>query len=891
MKNQKQTLPPRWAQRLLEWYCRPELLEDLQGDLNEYFERHSKTKSLRKAKLIYVLDVFKFIRPYTIRKPEFLNLLIQWIMIGSYIKTSGRSIVRNKLFSFINIAGLAISMSVGLLMIGLLSDMFAYDAFHENRSRIYRVISLYKYLDKENSGYNASTSLLAGKSIEESVPGIEKTAILRVGFEGDIKFGEKTVPLSGFWANEAFFRVFTFPMVKGNSFTALKDPYSVVLTEQSAKRLFGEAEPLGKTIVAPDNTDRGHITGTSGKTGQVYIVTGVIRDVPKFSHMKFDMLVSLSTREITQKENKNEMSWSNMWSTYVYLLLPEQTDLKNLQTNLNTLSAREDKTVKNTTIKLALQPLSEIALGKDLNNSIGPVMGISSVWMIGVLSFVVILSACFNYTNLSIARSIRRSREVGIRKVVGALKSHVMSQFIVESVMIALLALVFSFALFVLIKPYFLSFDYQYQQMLALDLSPGMILCFIALAIVVGIMAGFFPALFFARVNAIKVLKNLTSVRVFKNVTIRKALIVTQFTISLMFIAATIIGYKHYKQILAFDLGFNTENVLNITLHGNKPELLARELSVMPEVKEISQSALITSVGSYWGTSMKYTNPEDSTYVYFNAIDERYLPLHGHKLLAGRNFSAQAENAIENEVIVNEKVLKRFNIGNGNPQKAIGEIVTVNGKKVQIVGVMKDYSYGRSTDAEMKEVIFRYAPAEASYVNARVISADWPSTLAKIEAAWKKIDNVHPLDATFYDDQIEDAYSSYSARIKVIGSLAFLAICIASIGLLGMVVFTTETRLKEISIRKVMGAGEGSLIFLLSKGFLWLLGVSALIALPAAQFFFIRYAFDEYGDRAPIPLSELIMGVTSVMALALLMIGFQTLKVARTNPAEVLKNE
>jgi ABC-type antimicrobial peptide transport system permease subunit len=879
MKNQKQTLPPRWAQRLLEWYCRPELLEDLQGDLNEYFERHCKTKGSRKAKLIYILDVFKFFRPYTIRKPEFLNFLIQWIMIGSYIKTSGRSIVRNKLFSFINIAGLAISMSVGLLMIGLLSDMVAYDTFHENRTRIYRVISLYKYLDKENSSYNASTSLRAGKSIEESVPGIEKTAILQIGFEGDIKFAEKTVPLSGFWANEAFFSVFTFPMVKGNSFTALKDPFSVVLTEQSAKKLFGDAEPLGKTIILPGKTDHG------------YVVTGVIRDIPRFSHMKFDMLASISTREITQKENKNEMSWSNMWSTYVYLLLPEQTDLKNLQANLNTLSAREDQTVKNTTIKLALQPMSEIALGEELNNSIGPVMGSSNVWMIGVLSFVVILSACFNYTNLSIARSIRRSREVGIRKVVGALKSHVMSQFIVESLMVALLALVFSFVLFVLLKPYFLSFDPQYQQMLALDLSPQMIVCFIVLAIIVGIMAGFFPALFFARVNAIRVLKNLSSVRVFKNITIRKALIVAQFTISLMFIAATIIGYKHYKQILAFDLGFNTENVLNIRLHGNKPELLTRELSVMPEVKEISQSALITSVGSYWGTTMKYTDPEDSTYVYFNAIDEHYLPLHGHKLLAGRNFSAQTENAVENEVIVNEKVLKRFSIGNGDPQKAIGEIVSVDRKKVQIVGVVKDYYYGRPTDAEMKEVIFRYAPAEAEYINIKTISADWPSTLAKIEAAWKKIDDIHPLDATFYDDQIEDAYSDYSARIKVIGSLAFLAICIASIGLLGMVVFTTETRLKEISIRKVMGAGEGSLIFLLSKGFLWLLGVSALIALPAAQFFFIRYAFDDYGDRAPIPLSELIMGVTSVMAIALLMIGFQTLKVARANPAEVLKNE
>jgi ABC-type antimicrobial peptide transport system permease subunit len=603
------------------------------------------------------------------------------------------------------------------------------------------------------------------------------------------------------------------------------------------------------------------------------------------------MLASLSTRAITQKDNKRELAWDNIWDSYVYLLLPERTDLKNLQATLHTIGIKEDQTVKNTTIKLDLQPFSKIALGEELNNSIGPVMGSSNVWMIGVLSFIVILSACFNYTNLSIARSLRRSREVGIRKVVGALKSHVMGQFIVESVMISLFALLFSFGLFVLVKPYFLSLDYQYREMLRLDLSAPVIGYFVLLAVFVGIMAGFFPALFFARVDAIRVLKNISSVRVFKNITMRKALIVAQFTISLMFIAATIIGYKHYKQVLAFDLGFNTENVLNINLHGNKAELLAKELAEMPEVKDISKSALITSVGSYWGALMKYIDSQDSSFVYYNAIDEHYLPLHGHKLLSGRNFSAQTENAEESEVIVNEKVLKRFNIGNGDPQKALGEIVTVNKKKVQIIGVMKDYHYGRSTDTEMKEVIFRYAPKEAGYINAKVISTDWPATLAKIQRAWKKIDNVHPLEATFYDEQIEKAYSDFSAKIKVIGSLAFLAICIASIGLLGMVVFTTETRLKEISIRKVMGATDGNLVFLLSKGFLWLLGISALIALPFTHFFFIRYALDEYADRAPIAITEVIIGVAAVMAIAFLMIGSQTLKIARTNPATVLKNE
>ena len=579
MKVRSPVTPPKWAQRFLRWYCRPELAEDLEGDLNEYFERNVKIKSVRRSKLIYILDVLKFCRPYTIRRPDFLDLLIQWIMIISYLKLSTRIILRNKLFSSINILGLGVSMSVGLLLIGFLSDMNSYDKFHENHDNIYRVISKYKYLDQEESDF-ASTSLRTGESIQESIPGIEKVAILYRDFSGDLKFGEKTVPLSGLWANELFFEVFTFPMISGDPTTALKEPFSIVLTEKSARKLFGDADPLGKTIIRPGD-----------KEDQEFVVTGIIKDVPVFSHMKFDMLASLSTRKITQKDNKFEMRWDNIWNAYVYLLLPREPDLQTLQSNLNTISATENKTIKNTTIKLSLQPLAEIALGQDLNNSIGRVMGASHVWMIGVLSVIVILSACFNYTNLSIARSLRRSREVGIRKVVGALRIHVLSQFVVEAVIIALLALVLSFGLFVLFKPFFLSLNDGYREMLVLDVSAKLILYFILLAVVVGVAAGFLPAIFFSKVNAIQVLKNISGIRGFRNVTMRKVLIVAQFTISLMFIAATIIGYKHYKQVLAFDLGFDTENVLNIRLFGNKADILKKELLEMPEVKGLSSSS------------------------------------------------------------------------------------------------------------------------------------------------------------------------------------------------------------------------------------------------------------------------------------------------------------
>ena len=370
----------------------------------------------------------------------------------------------------------------------------------------------------------------------------------------------------------------------------------------------------------------------------------------------------------------------------------------------------------------------------------------------------------------------------------------------------------------------------------------------------------------------------------------RKTLIVIQYTISLMFIASTIIGYRQYKHLLSFDLGFNTENILNIKLQGAKADLLAKELLELPEVKGISKSAMITSVGNYWGTQMKYTNPNDSAGVFYNNVDENYLPLHGHKLLSGRNFNPKAANAVESEVIVNEQVLKRFHIANGDPGKALDEIVTVDRKKMKIIGVMKDYHYGKA-DAKISEVLFRYRPEEAEFINVKVMSMDWPETLAKIERAWRKIDNVHTFEAKFYDEAIEQAYAEFSAMLKIIGFLAFLAICIASMGLFGMVVFTTETRLKEISIRKVLGASEGNLVYLLSKGFLILLAIAAFIALPATYLFFDKLVLVEIVNHAPINVVELVIGVLIVVLIAFVMIGSQTLKVAHGNPAEVLKNE
>lgn len=890
MKEQRQHHPPEWAQRFVAWYCKPGLVEDLTGDLHEYFDRNLQSVGPFRAKLIYMIDAIKFFRSYTVRKPTFANLFINWIMIGSYVKTSRRNLMRNKLFSSINIVGLAISMSVGLLLIAFVLDLRSYDKFHQKGERIYRITNILSSNGEKNSKYS-STSIKTGKLIREKVTGIEEVAILRNDFLKDAKVGENILPVKGYWAEPSIFRIFTFPMVEGNPETALKDPYSVVLTESAAKKLFGDQPALGKAIKF-DEFD--------------YQVTGIMKDVPFFSHISFEALVSFSTAIQTNKADKNFEDWTNMYGNSVYLLLPENTSaassLTSIQKQLDAIAREENLADENTRIQLELLPLHDIVVGESLNSGsmsgrVDPHMPPTVLWILGGLALVVILSACFNYTNLSIARAMRRFKEIGLRKAVGAGKSQVRQQFLAEAVMISLIALFLSFFIFLVLRPQLIGMAPEMQRTVKLDLTPAMVITFIVFSVTVGVMAGFMPALFFSKVSAISALGNTASVKVFKHLSLRRVLVVIQYTVTLIFITTTAVGYVQYKNILAFDLGFSTENILNINMHDNKPDAFMKELGEMPEVTDLSRSLIITSVGNAWGGFIKYKDSRDSALVMTNNVDENYMPLHGYKLIAGGNFTSRPTTPEGvRELIVNQQFLKRFNISASDPAQAIGQEVTfsnfkLHGHRMTIVGVMKDFHYGKVENLIGPVAFMPWTSGDRAVINAKIQSTDMPATLARIESAWKKIDRVHPFDAEFYEESIEEAYSEFSTMIKIIGFLSFLAISIASMGLFGMVVFTTETRLKEIGIRKVMGATSGNLIFLLSRGFLVLLSISALIALPVTYFFFEKFVLKNFPYHTPVQIAELFIGLLTVLVIAFMMIGSQTMKAARTNPAKVLKSE
>ena len=775
-------------------------------------------------------------------------------------------------------------MSIGLLLISILRDVSSYDRFHLKRDKIYRVISIGSE-QNDNIIRFATTSVLAGKKIRENIPGIEDLVIVQYGFGGDLSYENKSIPINeGLWAEQSFFNVFSFQFVRGDPKTALQDPYSIVLTEQCASKIFGETDPMGKTISLENNG--------SVKSNGFYTITGILKDIPKFSHLQFEALGSFSTLDNIKKNSAEVWQWDNIWSNFVYVVLPNVKSVSKLQAYLITLCDEENNKIRDTEVKISLelQAMRKIVVGRNLENEFSRKIKLEFIWILTVLSAIVLFSALFNYSNLSIARSMLRSHEVAIRKVTGAKRSQVLIQFVAEAVIISLISLILSLFIFINIQSMFFSQFPDLRSILTLNLTPYLILSFIIFAIFTGILAGVFPGFYFSKVNPIAAVKNVLPATRHPNLNIRRILILIQFIFSLIFITSTLIFLKQYKNFTTYDLGFTTNNILNIRIQGNKPELLEKELSSIPEVTSISKSLMITSIGNNYYLYSKYNNLQDSVKVWYNNIDEKYIPLLGFKVKYGRNFIPGTMNRESGEVIVNEKLISQFNIENGNSQRAIGRFIIADGKKFEIVGVIDNFHWS-TLDREIGPFLFRYSNTGFHFINAKILSTDIPATIGKIQKLWKTIDNVHPLDAAFYTDQIKRAYSNYYSMVRLIGFLAILEIIIASIGLLGIVVYSIEVRLKEIGVRRVFGADFKNIAYILSKDYIFLMLLSALIALPIVYIVFEKFVLSQVIYHSPVGAFELMAGTLVIIIISNIIIGSQIFRMARTNPSILLKNE
>jgi putative ABC transport system permease protein len=801
--------------------------------------------------------------------------MLKYNLLQNYILTAIRNIRKNQLFSIINVFGLALSMSVGLLIITMVNELKGYDDFHENSDRIYRVNNTFQYLDEDPSLF-ASTSVLAGKRIESEVAGIAGAAIMDRNFSNDFGSEKKKIPLSGYFASADFLKIFTFPVLEGDKETALVEPFSIAITQKAADKLFGRtSNVVGEVLLTSDEKQ--------------YTVTALIENPPFNSHLQFEILGSFVTKEELTEDKDRLLSWTNMWMYHVYVLLEDGVDASNINSALAQISSEENAKIEHRSINMKLQPLQAITPGISMSNEIGKTTSREIPIVLSVFALIVIASSCFNYTNLSVARSIKRSKEIGVRKVVGSSSSQVFFQFLVEAIIVALLALFISIALFYFLRSPFLALNEMLAEQLTLDLTPFILLQFVILAAITGIFAGLLPALLFSKISPSAVFRNGVSIGGSRSIILRKVLIITQFALSIGFIFAALIEYRQFNFAMDFDLGYNTNNVLNIELQGNKSDRLKAELSKIPEIEMISSSLMVTSIGNYWAETVKYKDPNDSASVYFNGIDANYIPLHRHQLIAGDNFIPVSNDSATVQVIVNEKLLERFNIG--EPEKAIGEMLEYGDKEARIVGVIRDFHFG-TIDTKVDPFLFRYETEDFYIMNIKFNEkANLLNAREKIVNVWQEVDEIHPIEARFYSDQIESQYEEYAVMVKVIGALAFLAIVIATMGLLGMVMYTAEMRLKEIGIRKVLGASEHSLRYLLGRGFVILLLIASIIAVPATILLYNNILLADLAYHVDIGILDSITGPLLILLLGLLTIGIITTQAARTNPANILRNE
>ncbi|MEQ9304136.1 MAG: FtsX-like permease family protein, partial [Marinoscillum sp.] len=558
----------------------------LQGDLFEYYQRNL-TRGKRTADLIYLIDVIKFCRIYTIRKPKLIGQMNFFSMFRNYFLTSVRSMSRSKLFTSINIVGLAISMSIGVLMITYLSEILSFDDFHEKKDRIYRVLTNYKSVTNDEPIDLASTSIFIGNKLKEDYSGIEDLAILRRNLQLDITHGDNIISASGLWSTEEFFNIFTFELIAGNAATCLIEPNSLVITESLAQKLFKDENPLGKSVAVAGQE---RYNFTSGK------ITGVVKDPPVTSHMDFEMIGSMSTLQSYADGLESSTNFYNqynsVWMNYVYLTVSPQTDPFVVQAHLDQIAAEEGANYDRFSITYELESIKAIMPGRDLSNQIGPSMEWDMIYIFISLTLVVILSACFNYTNLSIARSLRRAREVGIRKIVGAGRTQVLLQFVFEAILTALVALFIAYVLFLGIKSEFIELILE-RSTLPLAFQWVHLFYFVGFAVMVGLVAGLLPAMVLSKLKAISVLRDATKLKLLSGVSLRKVLIVAQFTLSIGFIIAASISYRQYQYALNFDLGFTTENILNVETRGDYVEILKSKYEQLSEVSMISRSGMV----------------------------------------------------------------------------------------------------------------------------------------------------------------------------------------------------------------------------------------------------------------------------------------------------------
>jgi putative ABC transport system permease protein len=798
-------------------------------------------------------------------------------MIFNFLITSFRNIIRHKGISLLNILGLSLSMSVCMLIIVVLFDQFSYDRFHTKKDRIYRVETIDSLSNISLNRFASTAFPLAGE-LKSKYSGIENVAVFSTPFRGEGVYNETHIAFNGLYANSAVFNIFDFDLRSGNTGHILDEPFTIVLREEIAKKYFGEEDPLGKMFQVDS-------------IGNLKI-TGIIKESKKKSHIKFEALISVSTLEAIEKAKKRPditaYNWNSFYHNYVYILLNKETNYKDFQKILDKISTEKYTEKEKTNISFALQPLTKIIPGPLLANEMGAFMPKEFIYFLCGLAFVIILLAVFNYTSLSIARSLLRAKEVGVRKTIGASRKQVILQFLLEACLTSLLALVIAVVLLQFLLPGFTGM----KMMSIMEIRPQqnfiVYVWFLIFTLITGLLAGILPAVFISAFQPQHVLKGVLNIRLFSRINLRKILLVTQFAFSMIFIITIILLYRQMNYMINAKMGFDREVVYNVQLKGQNINKVKDLYNQMPEITYCSAASHIPGEGNIWPTDIRINKEDEKTEGHCFSVDENYIPAMGLTLLAGNNFPKNMGTEREKFAIVNEFTVNKFKLG--TPSEAIGKYLILDDSTlVEIIGVVKDYKYV-ALFLNRKSLVLRVKPADYHLAVFRINSTNMRETVKKIKNEWKKIDPYHDLQGDFLDAQIKEFYSIFEDILYTVGYTSLLVIIISSIGLLGMATFSTQTRIKEIAIRKAFGALPANITLLISRSYIWLLLIAALIAAPMA-YFANNMWFKFMADHVNFGIGNLVIGIFFVLFIGILTISSQTLKAAKANAAKLLKFE
>jgi putative ABC transport system permease protein len=846
------------------------MAEDIEGDLMEMFDREAKASSESRARLQFSLNVIRLFRPGIIKKID-QSPFIPSPMFRNYFITAVRSLRRDKGFSTINIIGLAVGLATFSLISFYVYHELSFDRYHKNADRIFRIT---ENLRTENELLLQSTSSPPmGPYMLKDFPEVEAYTRFQnwnlLAERNGISYYEPDCYI----ADSSVFDVFSFRLLSGDKKTALREPYSIVLTESMAKKYFGNEDPLGQQIKMDYDQ---------------YNVTGVVEDVPENSHFRFAGLISFST---WSKNNKRAEEGEWFWNGFhTYLLLRDAQSVNSVRAKMGDFLKRNIKKGGMNYEDLPLQSLTEIYLAPQRSWENGTRGSVNNVYILSIIAVFILLVACFNYVNLATARASRRLKEVGLRKSLGALRRMLVAQFLGESMIVALLSGLLAALIAWLALPYF---RVLVESEMSLSILPGLwqtLVVAFALVFFIGILAGAYPAFIISGFQPLHIFRP-TVKKIYSHQNFRKVLVSFQFVISITLVAGTLLVYDQLREVRNHDLGFNKDATVVIPTNGDTAivrhlDAIKNELKTVSGVRAVTGSRFVPGGGitNYYTEIEMLDGKMSPTNINYNFVDHDFLSTYGIEIIAGRDFSRAVKADDTTAYLINETGVKDFG---WTPEQALGKKLS-HAKGSRIIGVVKDFNY-RSLHAGIEPLMIGMT-SYVSRISIRIEDNDIPATVERLEKKWNELIPYLPFDYSFLDVTYDHQYKADQQLGKVAGVFTGLAIFIGCLGLLGLTSFAVERRTKEIGIRKVLGASVPSVVMLIAREFVILILIALVVATPLTWYLISRWE-QNFVLQAVINPSQFLIAGLAVFAFASVTIGVLSFRAATVNPAQSLRSD